>query len=104
MNAFRALTLNTVRSSLRNRVALFFTLGLAVLFMVIFGELFGGNNFSITYGVVDADHTAQSQQFVAALKGIKGVTVETGSQDTEVSRLKNNDVSVVADIPRGFGA
>ena len=65
MRAFRALTLNTVRSGLRNRVALFFTLGLAVLFMVIFGELFGGNNFSITYGVVDADHSAQSQQFVS---------------------------------------
>jgi len=34
MKAFRALTINTVRSGLRNRVALFFTLGLAVLFMV----------------------------------------------------------------------
>ncbi len=104
MKAFRALTINTVRSSLRNRVALFFTLGLAVLFMVIFGELFGGNNFSITYGVVDVDHSPQSQQLVAALQGIKGVTVEQGSQDTEVGRLKNNNVNVVVDIPHGFGA
>lgn len=104
MRAFRALTINTVRSGLRNRVALFFTLGLAVLFMVIFGELFGGNNFSITYGVVDADHSAQSQQFVAALGHIKGVTVEQGSQGAEVARLKNNNVDVVVDIPRGFGA
>ena len=29
MKAFRALTLNFVRSGMRNRVALFFTLGLA---------------------------------------------------------------------------
>ena len=104
MRAFRALTINTVRSSLRNRVALFFTLGLAVFFMVIFGDLFGGNNFSITYGVVDTDHSAQSQQFIAALGHINGVTVEQGSQDTEVNRLKNNNVDVVVDIPSGFGA
>ncbi len=104
MRAFRALTLNTVRSSLRNRVSLFFTLGLAVLFMVIFGELFGGNNFSITFGIVDDDHSAQSQQFVSTLGHIKGVTVEQGSQDNEINRLKNNNVDVVVDIPSGFGA
>ena len=104
MKAFRALTINTVRSSLRNRVALFFTLGLAVLFMVIFGELFGGNNFSLTLGIVDADHSAQSGQLVAALRHVKGVNVETGSQSAEIDRLKNNNVDVVVDIPAGFGA
>jgi ABC-2 type transport system permease protein len=104
VKAFRALTINTVRSSLRNRVSLFFTLGLAVLFMLIFGELFGGNNLSITYGVVDSDHSAASQHFVAALGSITGVTVEQGSQTAEINRLKNNDVDVVVAIPRGFGA
>ncbi len=104
MRAFRALTLNEVRSSFRNRIALFFTLGLAVLFMVIFGLLFGGNNFNITYGVVDADHSAQSQQLIAALANIKGITVEQGSQSDETTRLKNNNVAVVVDIPAGFGA
>ncbi len=104
MKAFRALTVNTVRSGLRNRVALFFTLGLAVLFMVIFGELFGGNNFSVTLGVVDADHSAQSRQLVATLKHIKGVTVEQGSQAAEIDRLRKNNVDVVVDVPSGFGA
>ena len=32
------------------------------------------------------------------------MTVEQGSQDAEVNRLKNNNVDVVVDIPRGFGA
>ncbi len=104
MRAFRALTLNTVRSSLRNRISLFFTLGLAVLFMVIFGELFGGNNFSVTFGVVDADHSAPSQQLVATLSHLSGVKVEQGTQGAEIERLKNNNVDVVVDIPRGFGA
>jgi ABC-2 type transport system permease protein len=104
VKAFRALTINTVRASLRNRVALFFTLGLAFLFMVIFGELFGGGNFNVTYGVVDADHSAKSQQFVAVLRSIKGVTVNLGSQSAELDDLRNNHVDVVVDIPRGFAA
>lgn len=104
MKAFRALTINTVRSGLRNRVALFFTLGLAVLFMIIFGELFGGNNFGVNYGVVDADQTAQSQQFVAALRSIKGVTVNIDSRDAALNDLRNNHVDVVVEIPHGFGA
>jgi ABC-2 type transport system permease protein len=104
MKAFRALTINTVRASLRNRVALFFTLGLAFLFMVIFGELFGGGNFNVTFGVVDSDHSAQSQQFIAVLRSIKGVTVNVGSQSAELDDLRNNHLDVVVDIPRGFGA
>lgn len=104
MKAFRALTINTVRSGLRNRVALFFTLGLAVLFMIIFGELFGGNNFTVTYGVVDSDQSAQSQQLIATLRGVKGVTVNVGSQAAEINDLRNNHVDVVVDVPHGFGA
>ena len=41
--AFRAMAENEVRASVRNRTALIFTLGLAVLFMIIFGLLFGGS-------------------------------------------------------------
>jgi ABC-2 type transport system permease protein len=104
VKAFRALTRNTVRSSLRNRIALFFTLGLAVLFMTIFGLLFGGNNFSIRYAVVDVDHSALSQQFIAVLGGVRGLTVDTASQTKALDDLRNNHVDVVVDIPKGFGA
>ena len=58
MKAFRALTLNRVRASVRDRTALIFTLGLAVLFMVIFGLLFGGSGVSLTLDAVNNDHTA----------------------------------------------
>ena len=104
MRAFRALTLNTVRSSMRNRVALFFTLGLALLFMVIFGLLFGGNNLSVTYGVVDSDNSSQSQQFISVLGTIHGVSVTAESQNQALNDLRNNHVDVVVDIPKGFGA
>jgi len=103
VRAFRALTVNAVRSSLRNRVALFFTLGIAVLFMVIFGELFGGNTFKVTYAIVDADGTSQSHQFVAALGSINGVTIKHETDDAARNDLKNSNVDLILEIPRGFG-
>jgi ABC-2 type transport system permease protein len=104
VRAFRALTLNTVRSSLRNRVALFFTLGLAFLFMVIFGLLFGGNNLSVSYGVVDADRSPASQQLAGALAHVPGVSVTNEAHDQALNDLRNNHVDVVVLIPAGFGA
>ena len=105
MRAFRALTRNTVRSSMRNRVALFFTLGLALLFMIIFGLLFGGDRLSITFGVVDNDRSAESQQLAAALGTVKGASVTAeASQATAADDLRNNRVDVVVVIPQGFGA
>jgi ABC-2 type transport system permease protein len=101
---FGALTLNTVRASFRNRVALFFTLGLAVLFLVIFGELFGGNSFKVTYGIADNDNTATSHAFVSALSSVNGVTTEQGSESAERDRLKHANIDLVVVIPHGFEA
>ncbi len=102
MKAFWAMTLNEVRASMRNRVALFFTLGLAVLFMVIFGLLFGGNTFKVTYAVVDQDRSPQSQRFVAVLGSIKGVTINHESGAAARADLKDNNVDVILEIPHGF--
>ncbi len=102
MRAFRALTLNTVRSSLRNRTALFFTLGLAVLFMVLFGTIFNSSSFSLSLGVVDRDHTATSRQFVAALGKAGGISTDVGDLAHERSLLKSGKVSLVVTVPHGF--
>ncbi|MGI8847044.1 MAG: ABC transporter permease [Candidatus Dormibacteria bacterium] len=102
MKAFRALTLNTIRSSLRNRTALFFTLGLAVLFMVIFGILFNNSSFSLKLGIVDDDKTTKSQAFIDTLAKVDGVTVDVGDLERERAQLKDNKVSLVVTLPKGF--
>jgi ABC-2 type transport system permease protein len=103
VNAFRALTRNVVRSALRNRVAMFFSLGLAVFFMVIFGLLFGGNGAKLQIGIVDGDNSARSHQVADTLKQIDGVTVDQGDAAHELDRLKHSDVDIVVQIPAGFG-
>lgn len=103
MTGFRAVVINVVRASFRNRVALIFTIGLAVFFMVIFGLLFGGNGPSLKLGAVDQDNSALSRSYVDTLSTTRGLNVETGSLGDELDRLhKDNVVSVVV-IQPGFG-
>ena len=102
--AFRALALNRVRASVRDRTSLIFTLGLAVLFMVIFGLLFGGNGVSLTLDAVNNDNTAPSAGYVTALRNVPGVTVDVKTHATAFADLKDDSVVAVLVIPSGFGA
>lgn len=104
MTGFRALTLNVVRGSLRNRTALFFTLLLPIFLMVIFGTIFGNSNVTLNMGVVDQDQSTESHAFISRLQKTGGVSVETGNLNTETDRLRNSHVVLVALIPHGFGA
>jgi ABC-2 type transport system permease protein len=102
--SFRALAVNEVRASVRNRTALIFTLGLAVLFMIIFGLLFGGSGFSVTFDAVNNDNTAASSGYIKALRAVSGVTVDVKSHVSAFADLKDDSVTAVLVIPGGFGA
>lgn len=100
--AVAALTRNVVRASFRNRTALFFTIGLAVLFMVIFGVIFGGNGPTLRIGVVDEDHGALAQSYLGALRQTSGLAVETGTLSDELDRLRRGRIVYLAVVGPGF--
>jgi ABC-2 type transport system permease protein len=102
MNAFRALALNRVRASVRDRTALIFTLGLAVLFMIIFGLLFGGNGVSVALDAVDNDHSQASAAYAQQLRDVSGVTLHVKNHADAFTDLKNDQVDAVLVIPQGF--
>ena len=104
MRATRAIVRNVVRASFRNRTALFFTIGLAFFFMVIFGLLFGGHGPSLRIGVVDGDHSVLSQRFAGTLEATDGLDVETGSVADEQQRMRDDKIAYLLVINRGFGA
>ena len=103
MKAFRALTLNVVRASFRNRTALFFTLVFAVMFMALFGWIFGNANVTLRLGLVDDDHSAASMQFIESLQHAPGLSVTDDGLDVELDRLRHDRNSLVGVIPPGFG-
>jgi ABC-2 type transport system permease protein len=102
MRPTRAIVLNVVRASMRNRTALFFTLGLAFLFMLIFGLIFSGGGPNVSIGLVDQDHTQLSQRYIDTLNGIKGLNMETGGLDDEQKRLNDDKIAYLVVINPGF--
>lgn len=103
MRATRAIVLNVVRASFRNRTALIFTIGIAFFFMVIFGLLFTGNGPNLRVGVVDDDRSQVSQSYLQALDGTRGLTVEPGSLADEQQRMRDDKLAYLVVIDRGFG-
>src|SRR5579875_331535 len=101
MSAFIAMTVANLKMTLRNRAALFWLLAFPVIFIVLFGYLLGGSNFSTTIGVSGAN-TPQLQQVVGDMKQIDGFKVKTGTQAEEMKALNKGDRDVVVNfVPSG---
>ena len=61
MNTLYLLTVANVKSLVRDRAALFWTIVFPVMFVFLFGAIFGGSGDSkIAVGFVDQDGTAAS--------------------------------------------
>jgi len=87
----------------RQRSLILTSLGLAVISMLVFGFLFGGNNASKTrLGVVDQDSTSISAQIVQQLRQSNALQVFTGSSSEEQQALKDGDRDAVIVMPAGF--
>ncbi len=87
----------------RQRSLILTSLGLAVISMLVFGFLFGGNNASKTrLGVVDQDSTSISAQIVQQLRQSNALQVFTGSSSEERQALKDGDRDAVIIMPAGF--
>ena len=62
MRALDLLTLANLRSFVRDRAALFWTLAFPVLFVIIFGAIFSGPPTTTSYGYADLDATDSSSR------------------------------------------
>ena len=105
MKAVTQMTIAQIKLLLRNRAALAGTIGLAIISMLVFGSLFGGNGSgSLQFGLVDQDNSLLSQQITKGLSNTQSLKVTIGNQDDELAALNKGERSVVLIIPTGFGA
>ncbi len=73
MNALFALTLANIKSYVRDRAALFWTLAFPLIFIFMFGFIFqGGGGGGLTLGWVDADGSPAATQLRDAFKASAG--------------------------------
>ena len=88
----------------RQRALIISSLGLAIISMLVFGFLFGGDGSTKTViGVVDQDHSSISAQVVSQLQKSDALKIYTGTYDEEQQALANGQRDAVIVIPPGFG-
>lgn len=105
MRALRSLSAANLRSFLRDRAALFWTLAFPILFVILFGTIFsGGGNPNYNLGWVDQDGSPAAAQVRAAFDKTGVVTLHDGTLAAEQDAMKRGDVDGIVVVPAGVGA
>ncbi len=105
MDALLALTVANIRSFVRDRAALFWTIAFPVIFVVLFGTLFGGGG-SADYrvGWVDLDRTPASARLESAFAAAGVLKLRQATEADALSQARAGDLDAVIVVPHGFGA
>jgi ABC-2 type transport system permease protein len=105
MQALAALTIANIRSYLRDRAALFWTLAFPLIFIFMFGFIFqGGGGTGLTLGWVDDDGSPAAMQLREAFAGQTGTELVDAAKDDALTQMRDGDVDAVIVVPAGYGA
>jgi ABC-2 type transport system permease protein len=89
---------------IRNRAAVFFSLFLPLIIMLIFGVLNFEGSTEITLGVVDETDNEASAALVERLDEYEYLVISEGERDAELAELEEGDRGFVLVIPSGWSA
>ncbi len=111
MNPTLALTIASLKMYYRNRQAIFWTLVLPLMFIVIFGLLNFGAFSTVSMGLVDEADTTASEILRDVLEGMEEsgesdegvIELSIGSRDSELQALEDGDRHIVIIVPEDFG-
>ncbi|HEY7524332.1 MAG TPA: ABC transporter permease [Candidatus Limnocylindrales bacterium] len=105
MNALLVLTVANIRSFLRDRAALFWTIAFPLIFIFLFGAIFsGGGDQNQTLGWVDEDGSPSATSVHDAFAAMESVELASGTRDEVLAKMRSGDLDAVLIAPRGFGA
>ncbi|MEA2646806.1 MAG: type transport system permease protein [Chloroflexota bacterium] len=104
MTAFPVLLKSSLKAYYRNRSAMFFSLLVPLMIMVIFGLLnLGANNISETVGVVDNAHNDSSKQVIESLQRVTLLKLRMGDEEPERAALQKGERALVLVLPKAMG-
>jgi len=86
MRALLSLTVANIKSFIRDRQALFWTLAFPLIFIFLFGTIFSGGSSKEKIGWADADGTPASAQLHQVFRSVPVVELVEGTKD-ELLRL-----------------
>jgi ABC-2 type transport system permease protein len=103
MTGLMPLTVANIKSFLRNRTALFWTLAFPIIFIVLFGSIFssnGPNTFSV--GWVDNDHSAASAQLRESFAQVPIVELTDATEEDALAKMRDGDLDAVVVVAPGL--
>jgi ABC-2 type transport system permease protein len=104
MQALLQLTIANIRSFVRDRAALFWTIAFPLIFILMFGSIFsGGGDSERSLAWVDDDGTPASTQLREAFAALEGVELEDKSEADALAAMREGDFQAVLVVPDGYG-
>jgi len=102
MRALLLLTAANMKSFLRDRAALFWTLAFPLIFVVLFGSIFSGGQGQRDVGWADLDGSAASAQLRAIFAAAPNVTLTDGSETDLRAKMKSGGLAAIVVVPKGY--
>ena len=100
MKPFNKMVIASFKQFFRDRTALFFTFAFPLLFMIIFGLVFSGDNdVSYNIGLVNQDDSIIGTTFSESLQMVPIFEVSEGMLDDKLVELRKGDLRAVIQIP-----
>ena len=97
------LTIANVKSYVRDRGALFWTIAFPVLFVVLFGSLFSGGTTTFNVGWVDQDQSPAATQLRAGFAAVSLLNLKDANQDDALAQMRDGKLDAVIVVPAGLG-
>lgn len=100
MKPFNKLVIASFKQFFRDRTALFFTFAFPLLFMIIFGLVFSGDNdVNYNIGLVNQDDSIIGTTFSESLQMVPVFNISGGTLDEMLVELKKGSLRAVVQIP-----
>ncbi len=104
MRPLLALTVANIRSYVRDRAALFWTLAFPLIFIFMFGFIFQeGGQSRLVLGWVDDDGSAAAWELRNAFTEQEGTEIAPESRDSALARMREGNLDGVIVVPAGYG-
>jgi ABC-2 type transport system permease protein len=104
VTALLALTVANIKSYVRDRAALFWTLAFPLFFIFMFGFIFQeGSQSRLVLGWVDEDGTPAAAQLRDAFAAQEGTEIAEESKENGLARMREGNVDAVILVPAGYG-
>ncbi|MFL5680932.1 MAG: ABC transporter permease [Chloroflexota bacterium] len=104
MSALLQLTLANIRTFVRDRSALFWTLAFPLIFVVLFGSIFSGGTGRRDIGWADLDNSTASQQLRGVFASAPNVALTDGTESELQAKMRSGAFSAIVVVPKGYGA